>query len=139
MRLLLLEDDPYGLLGFDRQAVVGVAPPRFQGALKNMPIVAVAFEFRFLGGSMGSVVGERFVTHPLVRKVVFTGSTEVGRRVMAGCAQQVKDFIESGCELPPDKMLADDLRMLSYDFTDKGRLRLDRPRLQRGLLGPELS
>jgi acyl-CoA reductase-like NAD-dependent aldehyde dehydrogenase len=38
----------------------------------------------------GSVVGERFVTHPLVRKVVFTGSTEVGKRVMAGCADQVK-------------------------------------------------
>jgi acyl-CoA reductase-like NAD-dependent aldehyde dehydrogenase len=38
----------------------------------------------------GSVVGERFVTHPAVRKVVFTGSTEVGRRVMAGAAQQVK-------------------------------------------------
>ena len=38
----------------------------------------------------GSVVGERFVTHPEVRKVVFTGSTEVGKRVMAGCAQQVK-------------------------------------------------
>jgi acyl-CoA reductase-like NAD-dependent aldehyde dehydrogenase len=38
----------------------------------------------------GSVVGERFVTHPLVRKVVFTGSTEVGERVMAGCAPQIK-------------------------------------------------
>ena len=38
----------------------------------------------------GSVVGERFVTHELVRKVVFTGSTEVGKRVMAGCAEQVK-------------------------------------------------
>ncbi|CAN5123290.1 aldehyde dehydrogenase family protein [soil metagenome] len=38
----------------------------------------------------GSVVGERFVTHPLVRKVCFTGSTEVGKRVMAGCADQVK-------------------------------------------------
>lgn len=38
----------------------------------------------------GSVVGQRFVTHPDVRKVVFTGSTEVGRAVMAGCAQQVK-------------------------------------------------
>jgi acyl-CoA reductase-like NAD-dependent aldehyde dehydrogenase len=38
----------------------------------------------------GSVVGERFVTHQLVRKVVFTGSTEVGKRVMAGCAEQVK-------------------------------------------------
>ena len=38
----------------------------------------------------GSVVGERFVTHPLVRKVVFTGSTEVGERIMAGCASQIK-------------------------------------------------
>jgi betaine-aldehyde dehydrogenase len=38
----------------------------------------------------GPVVGERFVTHPLVRKLVFTGSTAVGKRVMAGCADQVK-------------------------------------------------
>jgi betaine-aldehyde dehydrogenase len=38
----------------------------------------------------GPVVGERFVTHPLVRKVCFTGSTAVGKRIMAGCAEQVK-------------------------------------------------
>ncbi|MGW9181873.1 aldehyde dehydrogenase family protein [Agromyces sp. NPDC055661] len=38
----------------------------------------------------GSVVGERFVTNPTVRKVVFTGSTEVGKHIMAGCAEQVK-------------------------------------------------
>jgi acyl-CoA reductase-like NAD-dependent aldehyde dehydrogenase len=38
----------------------------------------------------GAVVGERLVTHPDVRKIVFTGSTEVGKRVMAGCADQVK-------------------------------------------------
>ena len=38
----------------------------------------------------GSVVGERFVTHPLVRKVCFTGSTGVGKKIMAGCADQVK-------------------------------------------------
>jgi len=38
----------------------------------------------------GTVVGQRFVTHPLVRKVCFTGSTEVGKQVMAGCAEQVK-------------------------------------------------
>ncbi len=31
------------------------------GELKNMPIVVAAFDFDFLGGSMGSVVGERFV------------------------------------------------------------------------------
>jgi len=38
----------------------------------------------------GSVVGERFVTHPHVRKIVFTGSTAVGKSIMAGCADQVK-------------------------------------------------
>jgi acetyl-CoA carboxylase carboxyl transferase subunit beta len=32
-----------------------------QGAVKNVPMIAAAFEFGFLGGSMGSVVGERFV------------------------------------------------------------------------------
>jgi acetyl-CoA carboxylase carboxyl transferase subunit beta len=32
-----------------------------KGALKREPIVAAAFEFEFMGGSMGSVVGERFV------------------------------------------------------------------------------
>ena len=38
----------------------------------------------------GSAVGERFVAHPDVRKIVFTGSTEVGTQVMAGAAKQVK-------------------------------------------------
>ena len=32
-----------------------------QGAVKTMPVVAAAFEFEFMGGSMGSVLGERFV------------------------------------------------------------------------------
>ncbi|WP_258907856.1 aldehyde dehydrogenase [Actinokineospora sp. UTMC 2448] len=45
--------------------------------------------FQVLPGA-GQVVGQRFVTNPLVRKVVFTGSTEVGKQVMAGCADQVK-------------------------------------------------
>jgi len=31
------------------------------GALHGMPVAACAFEFRFMAGSMGSVVGERFV------------------------------------------------------------------------------
>ena len=38
------------------------------------------------GARQGSVVGERFVDNPAVRKVVFTGSTEVGKQIMAGCA-----------------------------------------------------
>jgi len=32
-----------------------------QGAIKNVPLIVVAFEFEFMGGSMGSAVGERFV------------------------------------------------------------------------------
>ncbi|NLC99211.1 MAG: acetyl-CoA carboxylase carboxyltransferase subunit beta [Gammaproteobacteria bacterium] len=31
------------------------------GTLEGMPVVAVAFEFAFMGGSMGAIVGERFV------------------------------------------------------------------------------
>jgi acyl-CoA reductase-like NAD-dependent aldehyde dehydrogenase len=45
--------------------------------------------FQVLPGA-GPVVGERFVSHPQVRKIVFTGSTAVGTRVMAGAAAQVK-------------------------------------------------
>ena len=33
----------------------------FAGTLKAIPVVVAAFEFRFMAGSMGSVVGERFV------------------------------------------------------------------------------
>jgi acetyl-CoA carboxylase carboxyl transferase subunit beta len=39
----------------ERDALVVMA-----GTLKTMPVVAAAFEFRFMAGSMGSVVGERF-------------------------------------------------------------------------------
>ena len=45
--------------------------------------------FQVLPGK-GSVVGERFISHPDIRKIVFTGSTEVGVKVMAGAAAQVK-------------------------------------------------
>jgi acyl-CoA reductase-like NAD-dependent aldehyde dehydrogenase len=38
----------------------------------------------------GGEVGWRFVENESVRKVCFTGSTEVGKRIMAGCADQVK-------------------------------------------------
>ncbi|HET8707541.1 MAG TPA: acetyl-CoA carboxylase, carboxyltransferase subunit beta [Pseudomonadales bacterium] len=33
----------------------------FKGKLNTLPVVAVAFEFNYMGGSMGSVVGEKFV------------------------------------------------------------------------------
>ena len=54
----------------ERDALVAMT-----GLLKGQPIVACAFEFRFMGGSMGSVVGEKFARaaawsrdhrHPLI-------------------------------------------------------------------------
>lgn len=39
----------------EKDALIAMA-----GAIDSLPVVACAFEFQFLGGSMGSVVGERF-------------------------------------------------------------------------------
>src|SRR5437773_10844299 len=38
----------------------------------------------------GSAIGEAIVTHPLVRKISFTGSTEIGRRMMELAARDLK-------------------------------------------------
>ena len=48
-----------------------------------------------------SVVGEELVTHPLVRKITFTGSTEVGRELMAKAAGTIKKVaLELGGNAP---------------------------------------
>jgi hypothetical protein len=39
---------------------------------------------------------------------------------------EMKEFVEGLCELPPDAKLKEELTCVSYDFTDKGRIRLDR-------------
>jgi acyl-CoA reductase-like NAD-dependent aldehyde dehydrogenase len=45
--------------------------------------------FQVIAGK-GSVVGERFISHPKVGKIVFTGSTEIGKQVMRQAAEMVK-------------------------------------------------
>jgi acetyl-CoA carboxylase carboxyl transferase subunit beta len=45
-----------------------------KGKVKGVPVVVAAFDFRFMGGSMGSVVGERFLlaaTAALEEKIPF--------------------------------------------------------------------
>src|SRR5436305_96860 len=52
-----------------------------QGSIKSVPLVIAAFEFDFMGGSMGSVVGERFVRGVRVayeNRVPFTCITSTG-------------------------------------------------------------
>jgi acetyl-CoA carboxylase carboxyl transferase subunit beta len=51
------------------------------GAILSIPVVTACFEFEFMGGSMGSVVGERFaqgVQHALDQKVPFICITATG-------------------------------------------------------------
>lgn len=51
------------------------------GTLKSLPVVAAAFDFRFMGGSMGSATGERFVRGinvALERKIPFISFTATG-------------------------------------------------------------
>ncbi len=73
-----------------------IAKPAERTPLTALRIAELALEaglpegvFQVLPGK-GSVVGQRLVEHPGVRKIVFTGSTEVGQQLMAGCARQVK-------------------------------------------------
>ena len=49
------------LVGAQKQTGEKDALVAMRGRLVGLPVVAVAFEFGFMGGSMGSVVGERFV------------------------------------------------------------------------------
>jgi acetyl-CoA carboxylase carboxyl transferase subunit beta len=51
------------------------------GAVMSVPLVAACFEFDFMGGSMGSVVGERFVRgveSAIEQKVPFVSFTATG-------------------------------------------------------------
>ncbi|WP_031015008.1 aldehyde dehydrogenase family protein [Streptomyces sp. NRRL F-5727] len=56
--------------------------------------------FQVLPGE-GPVAGDALVTHPGVAKIVFTGSTRVGKAIMAKCADQVKRLtLELGGKSP---------------------------------------
>ncbi|HEY9437463.1 MAG TPA: aldehyde dehydrogenase family protein, partial [Streptomyces sp.] len=56
--------------------------------------------FQVLPGA-GDVAGDALVVHPGVAKIAFTGSTRVGRRIMAKCAERVKRLtLELGGKSP---------------------------------------
>ena len=57
-----------------------------KGRLNGQPVVVAAFEFRFIGGSMGSVVGERFVQG--VRRAAADGCSFVGVAASGGARMQ---------------------------------------------------
>ena len=92
---------PMPILGWGVAPALAAGNPVLAKPAERTPLTAVrigelALEaglpegvFQVLAGK-GSVVGQRLIDHPDVRKIVFTGSSEVGREIMAGCARQVK-------------------------------------------------
>jgi betaine-aldehyde dehydrogenase len=73
-----------------------VLKPAEQTPLSAQRLAELALEAGFPEGVFtvvtgpGSVVGEALITHPLVRKLAFTGSTEIGMRVMQLAANDIK-------------------------------------------------
>src|SRR5215470_3470965 len=92
---------PMPILGWGLAPALAAGNPVLAKPAERTPLTAVRIGelaaeaglpdgvFQVLPGK-GSVVGQRLVDHPDVRKIVFTGSSEVGREIMAGCARQVK-------------------------------------------------
>lgn len=60
----------------------------FKGKVNNLPVVASAFEFKFIGGSMGAAVGEKFIqgveTAIIERRSFICFSTSGGARMQEG-------------------------------------------------------
>jgi len=92
---------PMPILGWGLGPALAAGNPVIAKPAERTPLTAIrigqlALEaglpegvFQVLPGK-GSVVGQRLVEHPAVRKIVFTGSTEVGSQLMADCARQIK-------------------------------------------------
>ena len=120
------------------------------GALMTLPVVAVCFEFDFMGGSMGSVVGERFVRGVRVaieQKLPFVCFTASGgARMQEGLlslAQMAKttaaltDLAER--KLPFISVLADPtMGGVSASFAMIGDIVLAEPKALIGFAGPRV-
>jgi acetyl-CoA carboxylase carboxyl transferase subunit beta len=121
-----------------------------QGAIKSIGVVCAVFEFEFLGGSMGSVVGERFVRGVRVAieqqlpLVCFTASG--GARMQEGLSslmQMAKTTAAltdlAGRRMPFISVLTDPtMGGVSASFAMLGDVILAEPRALIGFAGPRV-
>ncbi len=85
-----------------------VCKPAIQTPLSALALAELAARagippgvFNILTGSDAQAIGAELSTHPLVRKLSFTGSTPVGKQLMAQCASTVKKVsLELGGNAP---------------------------------------
>ena len=121
-----------------------------EGTLKTKPIIAVAFEYAFMGGSMGTVVGEKFVRSAelcLEKKIpLVCFSASGGARMqealfslmqMARTSAVLEKMRESG--LPYISVLTDPVfGGVSASFAMLGNLNIAEPKALVGFAGPRV-
>jgi acetyl-CoA carboxylase carboxyl transferase subunit beta len=121
-----------------------------QGTLHDIPIVAAAFEFRFMGGSMGAVVGERFTRAANVclqeRRPLICFSASGGARMqealfslmqMAKTSAALAKLSEAG--IPYISVLTDPtMGGVSASFAMLGDINIAEPRALIGFAGPRV-
>ena len=122
----------------------------YQGLIESMPVVAAVFEFKFMGGSMGSVVGEKFVlgvNAAIKNKCPFICITSSGgARMQEGLLslmQMAKTSASltklSAAKLPFISLLADPtMGGVSASFAMLGDIILAEPRALIGFAGPRV-
>ena len=122
----------------------------FAGQLRGIPVVACAFEFNFLGGSMGSVVGERFrraVDHCIAHKTALvcfsaTGGARMQEALlslmqMAKTSSSLAQLAAAG--LPYISVLTDPTTGgVSASLAMLGDINIGEPRALIGFAGPRV-
>jgi len=121
-----------------------------QGTLHDIPVVAAAFEFRFMGGSMGAVVGERFARAANVclqeRRPLICFSASGGARMqealfslmqMAKTSAALAKLSEAG--IPYISVLTDPtMGGVSASFAMLGDINIAEPKALIGFAGPRV-
>ena len=120
------------------------------GALQGTPVVACAFEFSFLGGSMGSVVGERFrraVEHCIAHRAAQVCFSATGgarmQEALLSLMQMAKTSAAlaklAGANLPYVSVLTDPTTGgVSASLAMLGDLNIAEPRALIGFAGPRV-
>jgi acetyl-CoA carboxylase carboxyl transferase subunit beta len=120
------------------------------GAVMSVPVVAACFEFDFMGGSMGSVVGERFargVEAAVEQKVPFVSFTATGGARMQEGLLSLLQMAKTNAsltrlakaKLPYVSVLTDPtMGGVSASFAFVGDLVFAEPRALVGFAGPRV-
>lgn len=120
------------------------------GAIHSIPVVAACFEFQFMGGSMGSVVGERFVRGvetAVEQKTPFISFTSTGGARMQEGLLSLMQMAKTNAsltrlakaKLPYISVLADPtMGGVSASFAFMGDVVIAEPKALIGFAGPRV-